>query len=58
MRRLRVPIRASLTLWQVAVFALIFGGIYLLVKKRERQKGLLMLLLAVVIFGNVVIWTL
>ena len=42
----------------LAVFALIFGGIYLLVKKRERQKGLLMLLLAVVIFGNVVIWTL
>jgi hypothetical protein len=42
----------------LAVFALIFGAIYLLVKKRERQKGLLMLVLAVVIFGNVVIWTL
>lgn len=42
----------------LAVFALIFGGIYLLVKKRERQKGILMLVLAVVIFGNVVIWTL
>jgi hypothetical protein len=42
----------------LAVFALIFGGIYLLVKKRERQKGLLMLVLAVVIFCNVVIWTL
>ena len=42
----------------LAVFALIFGGVYLLVKKRERQKGLLMLVLAVVIFGNVVIWTL
>jgi len=42
----------------LAVFALIIGGIYLLVKKRERQKALLMLVLAVVIFGNVVIWTL
>ncbi len=42
----------------LAVFALIFGGIYLWVKKRERQKGLLMLVLAVVIFCNVVIWTL
>ena len=42
----------------LAVFALIFGGIYLLVKKRDRQKSILMLVLAVVIFGNVVIWTL
>lgn len=41
----------------LAVFALVIGGIYLLVKKRERQKALLMLVLAVVIFGNVVVWT-
>ena len=42
----------------LAVFALIFGGVYLLVKRRERQKAALMLVLAVVIFGNVVMWTL
>jgi hypothetical protein len=42
----------------LAVFALIFGGIYLWVKKHDRQKAALMLVLAVVIFGNVVIWTL
>jgi hypothetical protein len=41
----------------LAVFALIFGGIYLWVKKRDRQKAMLMLVLALVIFGNVVIWT-
>jgi hypothetical protein len=42
----------------LAVFALIFGGVYLGVKKRDRSKAVLMLVLAVVIFGNVVIWTL
>ncbi|MDB5704813.1 MAG: hypothetical protein JWN66_1929 [Sphingomonas bacterium] len=42
----------------LAIFALIFGGIYLWVKRGERQKAALMLVLAVVIFANVVIWTL
>lgn len=42
----------------LAVFALIFGGIYLLIKKRDRSKAVLMFVLAVVIFGNVMISTL
>jgi hypothetical protein len=42
----------------LAVFALIFGGIHLWVRRGERQKSALMLVLAVVIFANVVIWSL
>ena len=42
----------------LAVFALIFGGIYLWIKKRDRSKAVLMFVLAVVIFGNVMISTL
>ena len=41
----------------LAVFALIFGGTYLWMKRGERQKAALMLVLAVVILANVVIWT-
>ncbi|WEK01574.1 MAG: hypothetical protein P0Y59_07840 [Candidatus Sphingomonas phytovorans] len=42
----------------LAVFALVLGGVALWVKKGDRQKAVLMLVLAVVIFANVVIWTL
>jgi hypothetical protein len=42
----------------LAVFALVFGGVRLWVKRGDRQKAMLMLALAVVIFANVVIWTL
>jgi hypothetical protein len=42
----------------LAVFALVAGGGYLLSKGRERTKGVLMLVCALVILGNVLIWTL
>ena len=42
----------------LAVFALIFGGVRLWIKHRDRHKAMLMLVLALVIFVNVVIWTL
>ena len=42
----------------LAVFALVWGGIYLLAKRRDRQKALLMLACAAVLFTNVLIWTL
>ncbi|WP_380874765.1 hypothetical protein ACFB49_01210 [Sphingomonas sp. DBB INV C78] len=42
----------------IAVFALIGGGIYLLRTGRDRRKGVLMLIAAVVLFGNVLLWTL
>ncbi|HYE29139.1 MAG TPA: hypothetical protein VEA61_13045 [Allosphingosinicella sp.] len=42
----------------LAAFALTGGGLYLLVKRRERKQGLLMLVAAMVLFGNVLVWTL
>lgn len=42
----------------LAVFALAGGGIWTLVKRRETLRGVLMLLAAVVLLGNVLIWTL
>jgi LPXTG-motif cell wall-anchored protein len=41
----------------LAAFALIAGGLYLLIKRRERRQGVLMLVAAVVLFGNVLVWT-
>lgn len=45
------------TIAMLAVFALMWGGIYLIAKRRDRKKGALMLVCAAVIFGNVLIWT-
>lgn len=42
----------------LAVFALVIGGITLIVKRRDRRKGVLMLVMALVLIGNVMIWTL
>ncbi len=39
----------------LAVFALLVGGFRLV--RRDRQRGLLMIAAALVIFGNVLIWT-
>lgn len=41
----------------IAVFALTGGGLYLLTRGGDRRKGALMLACALVILGNVVIWT-
>ena len=38
-------------------FACVAGGIALL-RRRDRRKGVLMLVMAVVLLGNVLIWTL
>ena len=46
-----------LSLLMAAVFALAGGGIWLLVRGRERGKGVLMLVAALVLFGNVLILT-
>lgn len=34
------------------------GGAWLLVKRRERQKAWLLLVMAAVLLGNVLVWTL
>ena len=48
----------ALSLAVIAAFALAGGGTYLLVWRRERKQGMLMLLAALVLFANVLIWTL
>ncbi len=48
---------AALSLAVLAAFALIGGALYLIVRQRNWKQGLLMLLAAVVLFGNVLIWT-
>lgn len=48
----------ALSLAVLASFALVGGGIYLLVKREERRQGMLMLVAALVLFVNVLIWTL
>ena len=46
-----------LSILVLASFALAGGGAYLLIKRRERKQGLLMLVAAFVMFGNVLVWT-
>jgi high-affinity Fe2+/Pb2+ permease len=48
----------ALSVAVLAAFALTIGGSYLLIKRKERKQGLLMLLCAAVFFVNVLIWTL
>jgi len=41
----------------LACFALIAGGAVLIVRRQDRRKGVLMLVMAAVLFANVLIWT-
>ncbi len=41
----------------IAAFALGGGGMWLIVKRRDVKKGALMLAAALVMLGNVLIWT-
>jgi hypothetical protein len=47
-----------LSILMIAAFLLAWGGIYLLVKRGDRKKGMLMLVAAAVAVGNVLVWTL
>ncbi|KQM73334.1 MULTISPECIES: hypothetical protein [unclassified Sphingomonas] len=42
----------------LGMFACLVGGVVLIVKKRDRTKGVLMLVMAAVLLANVAIWTL
>ena len=48
----------ALSIAVLAAFALAIGGGWLLFKRKERKQGLLMLLAALVLTLNVLIWTL
>lgn len=41
----------------LAAFILAGGGTYLIVKRMNRLQGALMLVMAVVLIGNVLVWT-
>lgn len=50
-------IATLLSIAVLAAFALVAGGAWLLIKRNERKKGILMLIAAAVLFGNVLVWT-
>ncbi len=45
-----------LSILMLAGIGLTIGGIHLIVKRRERKQGWLMIVAAVVMFANVAIW--
>ena len=47
---------AILSIVMIAAFLLGAGGMWLIVKRGEAKKGLLMLVAALVLLGNVLIW--
>jgi hypothetical protein len=47
-----------LSILMLAGFLLGAGGVHLLLKEKEKKKGILMLAASAVAFGNVLIWTL
>ena len=49
---------ALLSIAVIAAFALVGGGLYLLIGRKDSKKGLLMLVAAAVLAANVAIWTL
>jgi hypothetical protein len=42
----------------LGMFACLIGGGYLIAKRHDMTKGVLMLIMAAVLLGNVLIWTL
>jgi hypothetical protein len=47
-----------LSIATIAAFLLGAGGMWLIVKRRDAKRGILMLVAALVILGNVLIWSL
>ena len=47
-----------LSILMIGAFLLVAGGIYLIAKGRDRTKGVLMLIAAAVLAGNVMVWML
>lgn len=52
------PAALTLSLLMLAGVLLTTGGIILLVRRRDRKRGVLMLVAGLVMFGNVAVWTL
>jgi hypothetical protein len=50
--------QAAPAIAMLGVFACLIGGVGLIRGGRDRRKGVLMLIMAAVLIGNVLIWTL
>lgn len=50
------PGATLLSALMLAAFALGAGGLYVIVKRKERRQGVLMLIAAAVAIANVLIW--
>jgi hypothetical protein len=48
---------ALLSIAVLAAFLLVGGGVYVIRKRINRLQGVLMLVMAAVLIGNVLIWT-
>lgn len=48
---------ALLSIAMIAAFLLGAGGVWLIARRRDPRKGLLMLVAALVVLGNVLVWT-
>lgn len=47
----------TLSILMLAAFALTAGGVWLVLKKKDRRKGGLMIVAAIVMLGNALIWS-
>ena len=47
-----------LSIAMLAVGALLTGGVWLIAKAQDRKRGILMIIAALVLMGNILIWTL
>lgn len=47
----------TLSILMLSAFALTAGGVYLILKERDRRKGALMIVAAIVMLGNALIWS-
>lgn len=56
MKELSAVFDMVLSITMLVAFALVIGGILLIVKKREKQRGWLMIGVALVLVINVMIW--
>jgi hypothetical protein len=55
---MRLSMAATLlSIMVLATFALGAGGMWFIVRRRDVKKGILMLVAALVLLGNVLIWT-
>ncbi|WP_109807216.1 hypothetical protein [Sphingosinithalassobacter portus] len=48
----------ALMLTIAAMLALVAGGVWMIAKRNDRRRGILMIVCAAVMLGNVLIWTL